>query len=84
MFIADYACRCFQDVDFFSLYPNIPALETTLPAFVAHRVRKLETPRQLITEIDNQPEPKPRLKPIPLKSFMSSRASQVSNTRFQI
>lgn len=31
-----------------------------LSAFVAHRVKRLRTPRKLIEEIDSQPEPAPR------------------------
>jgi len=31
-----------------------------LSAFVAHRVKRLRTPRKLIEEIDSQPEPPPR------------------------
>lgn len=35
-------------------------LEFVVTAFVAHRVRKLKTPRKLIEEIDSQPDPPPR------------------------
>lgn len=35
-------------------------MELTLTAFVAHRVRRLQTPRKLIEEIDTQPDPFPR------------------------
>lgn len=35
-------------------------LELTLTAFAAHRVRRLQTPRKLIEEIDTQPDTPPR------------------------
>lgn len=35
-------------------------MELSLTAFVAHRVRRLQTPRKLIEEIDTQPDPSPR------------------------
>lgn len=35
-------------------------LEFVLTAFVAHRTKRLKTPRSLIEEIDSQPEPPPR------------------------
>lgn len=35
-------------------------MELTLTAFVAHRVRRLQTSRKLIEEIDTQSDPSPR------------------------
>ncbi|XP_071849839.1 helicase domino-like isoform X3 [Apostichopus japonicus] len=35
-------------------------LELTLPAYIAHRTRQLQTPRKLIEEIDSIPKPPPR------------------------
>ena len=35
-------------------------MEKDLPAFIAHRVRKLKTSPHLIEEIDSQPSPPPR------------------------
>jgi hypothetical protein len=43
-------------------------MERDLPAFIAHRVRKLQTPRRLIEEIDIQPGPPPRPQPGKLKT----------------
>ena len=51
----------FQDIDIRALFPSLADMEKDLPAFVAHRVRKLQTPRHLIEEIDSQPPPPPRL-----------------------
>jgi hypothetical protein len=42
-------------------------MELNLPAFVAHRVKKLQTPRKLIEEIDSEPEPQSSLPPGKLK-----------------
>ncbi len=47
------------------LFPCMAELELKLPAYAAHRVRKLQTPRPLIEEIDSQPEPAPRPQPLP-------------------
>lgn len=38
-----------------------------MTAFVAHRVRRLKTPRKLIEEIDSQPDPAPRCPPGKIK-----------------
>ena len=56
------------------LYPNLCNLELELPAFVACRTRKLQTPRKLIEEIDRMPSPPPRPEPLekPLKLPMKS------------
>jgi len=43
-------------------------MERDLPAFIAHRVRKLQTSKRLIEEIDVEPSPPARLKPGKLKS----------------
>ncbi|XP_064649340.1 helicase domino-like isoform X3 [Lineus longissimus] len=67
-----------KKVDFFSLYPSLADLEVSLPAFAAHRIKKLQAQKPLIVEIDDQPDPPPRPKPIPLKSFLYSRSSSPS------
>ncbi|XP_062606790.1 helicase domino-like isoform X2 [Saccostrea cucullata] len=64
----------FKDVDLHSLYPSLADMELNLPAFVAHRVKKLQTPRVLIEEIDSHQEPpsRPRsgkLKPVVFKGI---------------
>ena len=43
------------------MYPGLAEMERDLPAFIAHRVRKLQTSRRLIEEIDIQPKTAPRL-----------------------
>ncbi|KAL6258452.1 hypothetical protein P5V15_010408 [Pogonomyrmex californicus] len=50
----------FKHIQLFSLNLLLLDLELTLSAFVAHRVNRLRTPKKLIEEIDNQPEPAPR------------------------
>ncbi|KAI8489001.1 hypothetical protein Bbelb_332250 [Branchiostoma belcheri] len=42
-------------------------LELSLPAYAAHRVNQLQASRQLIEEIDSQPDPPPRLPPMKLR-----------------
>ncbi|XP_061196592.1 helicase domino-like [Saccostrea echinata] len=64
----------FKDIDLHSLYPSLADMELNLPAFVAHRVKKLQTPRVLIEEIDSQEEPPSRpptgkLKPVIFKGI---------------
>lgn len=49
-----------QHVHLSSLNLLLLDLEQTISAFVAHRVKRLQTPRKLIEEIDSQPEPPPR------------------------
>ena len=51
---------CFQDIDIRARYPTLADMEKDLPAFVAHRVRKLQTSRHLIEEIDSESPPPPR------------------------
>lgn len=55
-------------------------MEYDLPKFISERVYKLQTSRNLILEIDNQPDPPPRPKPAKLKSLhlKSSSLIQVS------
>ncbi|XP_052268550.1 helicase domino-like isoform X1 [Dreissena polymorpha] len=48
-------------------YPGLAEMEQDLPAFIAHRVRKLQTGCRLIEEIDIQPSPTPRPAPGKLK-----------------
>ncbi|WAR02083.1 DOM-like protein [Mya arenaria] len=48
-------------------YPGLAEMERDLPAFIAHRVRKLQTNRRLIEEIEVQPSPPPRPLPGKLK-----------------
>ncbi|XP_076755404.1 domino helicase isoform X7 [Xylocopa sonorina] len=50
----------FKHIDLSSINLFLCDLELTLTAFVAHRVRRLQTPRKLIEEIDSQPDPPPR------------------------
>ncbi|XP_025163305.1 helicase domino isoform X1 [Harpegnathos saltator] len=49
-----------KHIDLSSVNLLLLDLELTLSAFVAHRVRRLQTSRKLIEEIDNQPEAAPR------------------------
>ena len=53
----------FKDIDLYSLYPSLADMELDLPAFVAHRVRGLQTGRKLIEEIDDTEECEQRPKP---------------------
>ncbi|RLU19108.1 hypothetical protein DMN91_009466 [Ooceraea biroi] len=53
----------FKHVQLSSLNLLLLHLELTHSAFVAHRVRRLRTPRKLIEEIDVQPEQAPRCPP---------------------
>lgn len=57
----------FKHIDLGCLNLRLVDLELTLTAFVAHRVRKLHTPRKLIEEIDSQPLPPPRCPPGKIK-----------------
>ena len=41
-------------------YPGLAEMERDLPAFIAHRVRKLQTSRRLIEEIDAEKPPPSR------------------------
>ncbi|XP_031780344.1 helicase domino isoform X2 [Nasonia vitripennis] len=50
----------FKHIDLSCLNLLLVDLEFVMTAFVAHRVRKLKTPRKLIEEIDSQPESPPR------------------------
>ena len=54
-----------------SVYPCLAETELRLPAFAAHRIKKLQTPRPLIEEIDLLPDPPKRppkmAKPKPLQ-----------------
>ena len=47
------------------MFPCMTDLELKLPAYAAHRVRKLQTSQPLIQEIDSQPESPGRPKPMP-------------------
>lgn len=49
-----------QHIQLSSLNLLLLNLEMMFSAFVAHRVKRLRTPRKLIEEIDSQPEPAPR------------------------
>ncbi|XP_015431567.1 PREDICTED: helicase domino [Dufourea novaeangliae] len=57
----------FKHIDLSSLNLLLCDLELTHTAFVAHRVRRLQTPRKLIEEIDSQPDPPPRCPPGKIK-----------------
>ncbi|XP_012272468.1 helicase domino isoform X3 [Orussus abietinus] len=50
----------FKHVDLDALNLRVVNLERTHTAFVAHRVRRIQTPRRLIEELDSQPDPPPR------------------------
>lgn len=50
----------FKHIDLASLNLRLIDLESSLTAFGAHRIRRLQTPRKLIEEIDSQPLPPPR------------------------
>ncbi|XP_013379688.1 helicase SRCAP [Lingula anatina] len=65
----------FKHVNLQALSPSLATLELSLPAYAAHRVKKLQTPKPLIVEIDSQPEPVPRPKPFKLKDFVLRSAS---------
>ncbi|XP_060081235.1 helicase domino-like isoform X1 [Ylistrum balloti] len=69
----------FTDVDLLR-YPGLADMEQDLPAFVAHRVKRLQTSQQLIEEIDEQPDPPPRLKPGKLKPVNFRSISPVSRS----
>lgn len=56
-----------QHIDLSSMNFLLCDLELTLTAFVAHRVRRLQTPRKLIEEINSQPNPPPRCLPGKIK-----------------
>ena len=57
----------------YSLYPSLADMELNLSAFVAHRVRGLQTNRKLIEEIDDadQSEQRPRPGKLQPTSFPS-------------
>ena len=59
------------------MYPNLCNLELQLPAFVACRSRRLQTPGRLIEEIDRVASPPPRPQPLdrPLKLTLKAAAS---------
>lgn len=49
-----------QHIDLSCVNLLLVKMEIMLTAFVAHRARRLKTPRKLIEEIDSTPEPPPR------------------------
>lgn len=57
-----------QSIDLRLLYPSLCDMEYDLPKFISERVKKTQTPRHLIMEIDSQPDPPPRPKPAKLKT----------------
>ncbi|CAH1801795.1 unnamed protein product, partial [Owenia fusiformis] len=63
-----------DEVNPLDLHPSLADMELQLPAFMAHRVKKLQTPRPLIEEIDSQPPPAPRPRPVRLKFRSASPA----------
>ncbi|XP_050451376.1 helicase domino isoform X5 [Cataglyphis hispanica] len=76
----------FKHIQLSSLNLLLLDLELTLSAFVAHRMKRLQTPRKLIEEIDNQPEPTPRCPSgrIKINVRLSNQAKpQSSNTQQQ-
>lgn len=72
----------FKHINLGCLNLRLVDLELTLTAFVAHRVRKLHTPRKLIEEIDSQPLPPPRCPPgkIKINVRLSNQAKAPSIT----
>ncbi|KAH3876862.1 hypothetical protein DPMN_000713 [Dreissena polymorpha] len=56
-------------------------MEQDLPAFIAHRVRKLQTGCRLIEEIDIQPSPTPRPAPGKLKQNTIRSVSPAQQVR---
>ena len=67
-----------------SMFPTLADLEMRLPAFAAHRMKKLQTPRPLIVEVDSHPDPPPRpvkvrmQKPLQLRSLANIVTGRVS------
>ena len=57
------------------LHPCLADLELKLPAFAAHRIRKLAVPRVLIEEIDTCPSPPPRPKTVKLSQSIISKVA---------
>ena len=62
-------CSLFQDVDIYALYPSLADMEMDLPAFVAHRVKRLQAPHKLIEEIDTHHEQTEKLPAGKLKNL---------------
>lgn len=62
------------------MWSSLADLELQLPAYAAHRVSQLRTPRPLIVEVDSLPLPAPRPKPLdrPLKASFPSSSLPVS------
>ncbi|XP_035827815.1 helicase domino isoform X2 [Aplysia californica] len=50
----------FNDIDIYSLYPNLAEMESDLPAFVSQRVKQLKATGKLIEEVDDAVDPPPR------------------------
>ncbi|XP_014224907.1 helicase domino isoform X1 [Trichogramma pretiosum] len=50
----------FKHIDLSCFNLDLIDLEFTMTAFVAHRIKRLKTPRKLIEEIDSYPPPPPR------------------------
>ncbi|XP_012218897.2 helicase domino isoform X2 [Linepithema humile] len=75
----------FKHVQLSSLNLLLLDLEQTVSAFVAHRVKRLQTPRKLIEEIDSQPEPPPRCPSgrIKINVRLSNQAKPQSNAQQQ-
>ncbi|KAK3083777.1 hypothetical protein FSP39_003020, partial [Pinctada imbricata] len=65
----------FKDIDLHALYPSLADMEKDLPAFIAHRVKRLQTPKKLIEEIDGNTETQQRLAKGKLKSHNLSSVS---------
>ncbi|XP_029163376.1 helicase domino isoform X2 [Nylanderia fulva] len=77
----------FKHIQLSSLNLLLLDLESTLNAFVAHRVTRLQTPRKLIEEIDSQPESMPRCPSgrfkINVRLSNQAKPAQPSNTQQQ-
>ncbi|XP_033627174.1 helicase SRCAP-like isoform X2 [Asterias rubens] len=56
-----------KNVSLNALRMCIANLEMILPAYAAHRIKQLQTPRPLIEEIDSAPDPPPRPQPMKFK-----------------
>ncbi|KAG7202049.1 hypothetical protein KM043_004730 [Ampulex compressa] len=70
----------FKHVDLSSMNLLLCNLEMSLTAFAAHRIKRLQTPRKLIEEIDSQPDPPPRCPPgkVKINVRLSNQAKQTS------
>ncbi|XP_058805344.1 helicase domino isoform X2 [Phymastichus coffea] len=75
----------FKHIDLSCLNLLLLDLEFVVTAFVAHRIRRLKTPRKLIEEIDSQPETPPRcpVGKIRINVRLSNQVSKTASTNSQ-